>query len=69
MQSSHCIITFQPQLEKRWRCNKKTGMNYDLYHPFCPGCHRLIIGVYEYSDEILAQTEKEALEKLIILKF
>ena len=44
-------------------------MNYDIYHQFCPRCHRLIVGVYEYSDEIPAPTEKEALEKLVILKF
>jgi len=48
---------------------QKTRMNYDIYHQFRPGYHRLIIGVYEYSDEIPAPTEKEALEKLIILKF
>jgi len=48
---------------------QKNKNPFDIYHQFCPGCHRLIIGVYEYSDEIPAPTEKEALEKLVILKF
>jgi len=55
-------------MEKRWRWDKKTRMNYDIYHQFCTGCHKLI-GAYEYFDEIPAPTEKEALEKLIILEF
>ena len=69
MQCPHCTITFQPQIEKRWRWNKKTRMNYDIYHQFSPGCHGLVIGVDEYSDAIPAPMEKEAMEKLILLKF
>ncbi len=69
MQCPHCSFTIQPQMEKRWRWNNKTRMNYDIYHQFCPGCHRLVIGVYEYSDAIPAPMEKEAMEKLILLKF
>ena len=69
MQCPHCAFTFQPKMEKSWRWNKKTRMNYDIYHQFCPGCHRLVIGVYVYSDAIPAPMEKEAMEKLILLKF
>jgi hypothetical protein len=56
-------------MEKSWRRNKKTRMNYDIYHQFCLGCHRLVMGVYECSDAIPTPMEKEAMEKLILLKF
>jgi hypothetical protein len=56
-------------MEKRWRWNKRTKMNYEIYHQFCPGCHRLVIGIYEYSDEVPPPKEKEVMEKLKLLKF
>ena len=69
MHCPHCTITFQPQMEKRWRWYKRTKMNYEIYHQFCPGCHRLVIGIYEYSDEVPPPKEKEVMEKLKLLKF
>ncbi|CAN5805727.1 hypothetical protein BH23THE1_BH23THE1_32010 [soil metagenome] len=35
----------------------------------CVEVQHLVIGVYEYSDAIPAPMEKEAMEKLILLKF
>jgi hypothetical protein len=62
-------LHFNLKWKKDGEGTKKTRMNYDIYHQFCPGCRRLVIGVYEYSDAIPAPMEKEAMEKLILLKF
>jgi len=47
---------------KKMAMEQKNKNPFDIYHQFCPGCHRLIIGVYEYFDEIPAPTEKEVLD-------
>lgn len=69
MNRPHYTVTFQPQMEKRWRWNKKTKMNHEIYHQFCPGCNRLVIGIYEYSDKVSSPKENEAMERLKLLKF
>lgn len=69
MHCPHCSFAFQPQMEKRWRWNKRTKMNYEIYHQFCPGCQRLVLGVYEYSDEVASLRENEIMDKLKLLKF
>ena len=69
MNCPHCTITFQPQMEKRWIWNKKTNMDHEIYNQFCPGCNRLVVGIYEYSDEVPPPKENEAMKRLKLLKF
>lgn len=69
MECPHCKITFQPQMEKRWQWSNKTKMNYDIYHQLCPGCHRLILGVFEYSDARPLPNKEEAMQKLKLFKY
>ena len=59
MQCPTIEFHFNLKCKKGGDDTKKTSMNYDIYHQFCPGCHRLFIGVYEYLDTIPAPMEKD----------